>query len=65
MGACHGNEAAGESAILVTDCNGTPTAVETPGGMLGVGSVEGFNPCLGDVPVTPSSWGRIKTQYQR
>jgi len=59
------NDAAGESAILITDCSGVTTAVETPGGMMGFDNVEGFNPCLDDVPVTPSSWGRIKAQYQR
>jgi len=59
------NAADGESSMVVTDCNGTVTTVEGPGAMMGFGGVTGFNPCLGDVPVTPSSWGRIKTQYQR
>ena len=57
------NEAEGETAIVVTDCSGASSELSTPGGRIGFGNEEGYNPCADDVPVTQKTWGRIKQQY--
>lgn len=57
------NEAEGETAIVVTDCSGASSELSAPGGRIGFGNVEGYNPCADDVPVTQKTWGRIKQHY--
>ncbi len=58
------NTAAGETALVVADCDGAESELSAPGGRIGFGDVEGYNPCAEDVPVIPSTWGRIKANYE-
>ncbi len=50
-------------AFSVTDCNGNTIVPDQGAPAVGFGAVEGYNPCAEDVPVIPSTWGRIKTKY--
>jgi hypothetical protein len=55
--------ARGDSTLIVTACDGTRFDVLVPGGSIGIGSEDGFNPCRDVVDVSRTTWGRIKRTY--
>ena len=56
------NSVAGDSDFRVVDCDGEESLLSTPGGSVGSGATQGFNPCLSVVPVEGTTWGRIKAR---
>jgi hypothetical protein len=57
------NHAAGDSQLVVTDCNDNDMVVEIAGGIVGFGTTPGFNPCLVLVGSQKSTWGYLKTMF--
>lgn len=55
--------AAGDSTLVVTACDDTRFVVPIPGGSIGIGSEDGFNPCRDVVAINRTTWGRIKHAY--
>lgn len=58
-----GNPDAPDSELVVIDCAGTEHPQLAPPARVGFGTPLGFNPCLADVPVVPTTWSRIKQRY--
>jgi hypothetical protein len=57
------NIAAGDSTLIVTACDYARFDVLVPGGSIGIGNEDGFNPCRDVVGISRSTWGRIKHMY--
>jgi hypothetical protein len=57
------NYAAGDSQLVVADCNDDDMIVEIGGGVIGFGTTPGFNPCLVVVDSERSTWGHLKTKF--
>ncbi len=53
-----------DPVLTVLDCAGEASDILIPGGRVGFGEATGFNPCLAEVPVERSTWGRIKSGWE-
>ena len=58
-----GNPDTPDSEMVVIDCVGVEHPQLAPAARVGFGTSPGFNPCLADVPVVPTTWSRIKQRY--